>query len=106
MTWNGLIAAGACLVVSQLAVLPAHADWKEGTIEGLRARNAFEIGMAWNDSKLANASILSLKGSICRLLLPANRRIVGEDGTVVAKPGSKPRVVTFKTTVGAKYRVL
>lgn len=89
-----------------LPALPAHADWKEGTIEGLRARNAFEIGMAWNDSKLANASILSLKGSICRILLPANRRIVGEDGTVVAKPGSKPRVVTFKTTVGAKYRVL
>jgi hypothetical protein len=36
MTWNGLIAAGACLVVSQLAVLPAHADWKDEVARGLR----------------------------------------------------------------------
>ena len=53
-------------------LLPALPDaWKEGSIEGIRARGGFEIvEMKWKDSKLTKLFIKSTLGGNLRLRLP------------------------------------
>lgn len=53
-------------------LLPALPDsWKNGSIQGLRARGGFEIvSMEWKDGKLAKLVVKSNLGGNCRLRLP------------------------------------
>lgn len=49
-------------------LLPAlPTAWKNGSINGLRARGGFSIDMQWKDGELANATIKSSIGGNCRL---------------------------------------
>ena len=49
-------------------LLPALPDaWAEGTIEGLRARGNFTIGIVWNGGKLTKATVYSGAGEPCEV---------------------------------------
>ena len=49
-------------------LLPALPDaWAEGTIEGLRARGNFTVGIVWNGGKLAKATVYSGAGEPCEV---------------------------------------
>lgn len=61
-------AAGVCemLLQSQTGVihlLPAlPSNWKNGAIQGIKARGGFEVDMAWKEGRLMKVRIKSLKG--------------------------------------------
>ena len=85
----------------QIHLLPAlPAAWKTGHLKGFKARGAFEIGMAWRESRLETVSLHSLAGQRCRLLLP--NAMVGEGMTTT--PAATGVVVEFDTVAGKTYR--
>ncbi|SIT02757.1 alpha-L-fucosidase 2 [Zobellia uliginosa] len=52
-----------------IEILPAlPLVWKDGSIQGIRARGGFELSMAWKDGKLRAVKILSKKGNTCNLV--------------------------------------
>jgi alpha-L-fucosidase 2 len=53
---------------SEIEVLPALPQaWPTGSVQGLRARGAFEVDIAWRDENLVEAAIRSLEGGSARL---------------------------------------
>lgn len=54
--------------LGSIDLLPAlPAVWRTGYVRGLRARGAFEVDIAWQDGRLSEARITSLKGGACRV---------------------------------------
>lgn len=90
-------------VIRLLPALPADRDWQSGVVRGLRARGAFEIGMEWEEGELIRASVLSLTGNHCKLLLPAGKKVVNAEGVTLVEASERERVVTFATRPGRDY---
>ena len=59
--------AGVCEMLLQsdndtITLLPALPEtWKDGSVSGIRARGGYEIAMKWNDSKVTELTISSVK---------------------------------------------
>ena len=59
--------AGVCEMLIQsdgntISLLPAlPKEWKDGNVSGIRARGGYEIAMKWNDSKVTELTISSVK---------------------------------------------
>ena len=92
-------------VIRLLPALPSDKDWQKGTINGLKARGAFEVDISWENGTVTKAAINSLKGSVCSVLLPAGKGIRSQKGKVVIPKNAQEKVVSFNTTPGEKYQV-
>jgi alpha-L-fucosidase 2 len=64
-------------------LLPALPDiWKNGSIKGLKARGGFEVvNLQWENGKLKQVVIRSLKGGNCRLRVP--NKLKGIKGSIL-----------------------
>jgi alpha-L-fucosidase 2 len=52
----------------QLVILPAlPSTWKEGHINGLKAIGNFEVSVSWQEGQLANLTVKSNNGGVCKL---------------------------------------
>ncbi len=57
--------------LNEIHLLPALPDvWHSGSVNGLKARGAFEIQMNWLNKKLTKLVITSRKSGICRIRVP------------------------------------
>ncbi|MHB8209362.1 glycoside hydrolase family 95 protein [Mucilaginibacter sp.] len=66
----------------EVTLLPALSnDWKDGAVEGLRARGGYEVSMNWKDGVLSSASLHSLYGQTLRV------RYKDKKVTLDLKPG-------------------
>ena len=95
--------------LGHLHLLPARpTGWAKGSVAGLVGRGAFEVGLAWDQGALAEASILSRRGRTCvvknALLTGAFSLVNAGDGSPVAYTRSGD-TITFATTAGATYRI-
>jgi alpha-L-fucosidase 2 len=53
---------------NEIELLPALPDaWKNGRVTGLRARGGFDVDVAWQNGRLTEATIYSLRGAPCRV---------------------------------------
>ena len=52
-------------VIELLPALPA--EWKEGSVKGLRARGGYEVDLSWKDGRLVEAHIKAAHDGVCRV---------------------------------------
>lgn len=89
--------------VQLLPALPD--DWHAGEVTGLKARNGFEVNIAWKNHQLMHADIISLLGNKCTLRSPFPFMVKGD----VRQKSMKDEagyVLEFETVKGKKYSVV
>lgn len=96
---------GSGEVIRFLPALPSDADWKAGSISGLKARGNFTVDMNWQNGSLQTATIHSEKGGTCKVWLPVNKTIVDSNGKLIVGKKDHEQVAQFNTAAGKKYRV-
>ena len=90
-------------IIRLLPALPSQADWKNGSVKGMRARNAFVIDFTWKNGKLLQGKLQSLKGETCKILLPANSIVKNKAGKIVASTANESTVKRFDTQKNEVY---
>ncbi|WP_200801008.1 glycosyl hydrolase family 95 catalytic domain-containing protein [Pedobacter caeni] len=90
-------------VIRILPALPANADWKDGSVKGMRARNAFVVDFEWQNAQLKSGKILALNGGDCRVALPENTQLKDQQGKIIARTKGKAEVLSFKAAKGSSY---
>ena len=61
--------------LDSITLLPAlPAQWKDGSVEGLRARGGFELDMSWKDGRATRVAVRSAKGGSTKLLVNGSSR--------------------------------
>jgi alpha-L-fucosidase 2 len=79
--------------IDLLPALPSV--WREGSIQGLRARGGFEVSEQWKDGKLVSAGVTSVGGTHARL------RYAGKTVELVLRVGQSALVdEALKVTIG------
>lgn len=89
-------------VIRLLPALPSDKDWKDGTVKGMRARNAFVVDFDWENGNLKKGNILALNGGICKIELPAAMLVKDKQGKIIAKT-DKQGILSFKALKAANY---
>ncbi|MDQ0915539.1 glycoside hydrolase N-terminal domain-containing protein [Paenibacillus sp. V4I5] len=87
-------------MIQLLPALPAQ--WRRGSVKGLRARGGFEIDMDWEDGKLSRAFIKSIAGKKCRLWIAQPVQIV-LNGQIYRSSNDKS---VFETGKGFCYEIV
>lgn len=71
-------------------ILPAlPSEWREGTINGIKARGNFEISISWKAGKLTGAKITSKLGGGCRIHTPIPVKVLDLNGRPIAPNKAK-----------------
>ena len=80
-------------------ILPALPDkWKNGEVQGLKARGGFQINIVWKDGTLEKLTVSSELGGNCRLRVPELLK-AGEGITLKKADGENPNSFYFVNQV-------
>ncbi len=95
--------------VGEISLLPAlpH-EWPQGSVQGLRARGGYEVGIAWEKGRLRSATVRADRRGFCTVRVPAGQsiaQILVEDTPVSFQPTDDPCVVRFAVLPGKTYRL-
>jgi alpha-L-fucosidase 2 len=90
-------------VIRLLPALPSNSDWKDGSVKGMRARNAFVVDFEWQNSRLKSGKILALNAGPCRVALPENTELKDPQGKTIARTKDKAEVLSFNAVKGSSY---
>lgn len=91
-------------VIRLLPALPSNGDWKDGSVKGMRARNAFVVDFDWQNSQLKSGKILALNGGSCKVALPENTLLKDPQGKTIAQTKDKAEILSFNAVKGSSYR--
>ena len=89
----------------EIHLLPAlPTRWKNGSVEGLRARGGFEVSVAWKNGKLQMVTIHSTLDGPCsvRTLDPV---VVTKDGSPIPLSHPAKNVIRFQAEQGSGYHL-
>ena len=90
--------------LNEVHLLPALPRlWKEGSINGLKARGAFEIGIQWKNHQLTQATVTSLNGGRC--VVRTAQPIAVKGVSAKSEKTAQGYVTSFATTKGKVYQV-
>jgi len=91
---------------SEISLLPALPDeWKDGGIEGLVARDGYNVTIFWHGGKLTNAFIDSKFNNKCRIRTKASAKILS-DGKEIKTYNPELNVLEFNAEAGKSYEVV
>jgi alpha-L-fucosidase 2 len=90
--------------VHLLPALPQK--WKDGFVEGLRARGGFEVSMVWKDSQLSQTTIKSSVGGICSIKAGQKVRKVFLGKTAIAFTDEGSNAIAFETKPWNTYELI
>lgn len=88
-----------------IELLPALPDvWSEGKFTGICTRGAFELSLAWKNSKITTATVLSKQGGLCKIdaKLPV---VISSNGRKIVSKNIGNGVIAFSTVKGTLYQV-
>ncbi|MEI7025579.1 glycoside hydrolase family 95 protein [Paenibacillus sp. y28] len=91
----------------EIALLPALPQaWKQGRVQGLRARGGFELALEWADGELTRCLIRSERGGLCRIgcRKPEAALLVSADGAQV-EAASSEGLTEFQAAPGQVYEL-
>ncbi|UCS92014.1 glycoside hydrolase family 95 protein [Echinicola marina] len=87
-----------------IPALPSDDAWQNGSVKGMRGRGAFKVDFSWENGNIVKASIESLAGSACSVLVPARMKVSTLKGkTLLENSGNAAKVMSFDTEKGEKY---
>ena len=87
----------------EIKILPAlPSSWVNGEVNGLRARNGFEVDIKWQNNKAVDVRITSFKGEMCKIYTGLMQGLYLNDKYIPLE-SSQNNCFEFETENGKKY---